>query len=321
MMQAPLDQTMNPTARADHLPRIELPRFTGSPTEWLAFKSRFEKRILTLHEDADKFAFLNKCLERYEPALNTMEALENSGVSFAEAWAKLEERFYKKRVAFEGYFSKLIRMKKANNPSAKAIMALIDALDTTVHAAKQITNETSGLDCVANGLIVSVVKSKLDDATLSKLEERLDIHKVYPWVEFKTELERRANQLACQPHDEGQNKPRQPTKTAALASTKVVDSRPCFGCSESGHTIYACPSYANLSVPQRKQLVSKEGRCFNCLGRGHTTKGCKSPHRCRECNGPHHSSLHEQRDPRPTGSNDKREPNKVTLEMAAGPSK
>lgn len=39
-----LDQSIQPTAsRADHLPRIELPRFNGSPTEWLSFKSRFEK--------------------------------------------------------------------------------------------------------------------------------------------------------------------------------------------------------------------------------------------------------------------------------------
>lgn len=96
-----LDLTVQqPTGRSDHLPRIALPRFNGSPTEWLAFKARFEKRIATIGKDADKFAFLAKCLERFEPARNSVEALENSGSSFAEAWTKLENRFYKKRIAY-----------------------------------------------------------------------------------------------------------------------------------------------------------------------------------------------------------------------------
>lgn len=99
-----LDTTMGQGfARADHLPRLELPRFT-----------RFERRIATLTEDAEKFAFLLKCLEKFEPARNMCEALENSGLSFNEVWAKLEERFYKKRLAFEGHFAKAIKLKKVS---------------------------------------------------------------------------------------------------------------------------------------------------------------------------------------------------------------
>ncbi|XP_062534291.1 uncharacterized protein LOC134203427 [Armigeres subalbatus] len=181
-----LDQTIQPhTNRADHLPRIDLPRFNGSPTEWLSFKSRFEKRISALSEDADKFEFLCMCLEHFEPAKNSIEALENSGTSFTDAWQKLKARFYKRRNAFEGYFTKLLRVNNITNPNAKAILALIDAVDTTVHAAQQINGGRSQtLDCVANGLLVAIVKGKMDNSTLSKLEESLDLQQIYMWTEL-----------------------------------------------------------------------------------------------------------------------------------------
>ncbi|XP_058811084.1 uncharacterized protein LOC131675981 [Topomyia yanbarensis] len=80
------------SSRTDHLPRLELPKFHGSATEWLSFKARFEKCVSTLTEDANKYVFLTKCLE-YESARNTCEALENSGLPFNEALIKLEGDF------------------------------------------------------------------------------------------------------------------------------------------------------------------------------------------------------------------------------------
>lgn len=65
-----IDQTMiaNGASKSTNLPRIELPKFSGSPTEWLSFKGRFEKRIATNTEDADKYIFLQKGLENFESA-------------------------------------------------------------------------------------------------------------------------------------------------------------------------------------------------------------------------------------------------------------
>lgn len=295
-----LDQTIQQSAsRADHLPRIDLPRFNGSPTEWLAFKSRFEKRIATIGEDADKFAFLTKCLEHFEPAKNSIEALENSGATFVEAWAKLETRFYKKRIAYEGYFSKLLKLKKSTTPNAKAIMALIDAVDTTVHAAKQIQNDRNpNLDCVANGLLVSLVKARLDEGTLSRMEDKMDLQTVYTWTEFKGELEKHANQLACLNMSEVKSAS---TKVmGALTQTKNYPenkkSHPCDICAKDGHKIWSCPEFATIK-PRKRQEVAKQKRlCFNCLQKGHGVSNCRSTYTCRTCQGKHHSMLHEEKD-------------------------
>lgn len=226
-LRPPLDQTMAiGNGRSDHLPRLELPKFHGSATEWpwLSFKARFEKRISTLNEDANKYAFLTKCLE-YEPARNTCEVLENFGLPFNEAWTKLEERFYKKRVAFEGYFFNLLKIRKISKSMQKAILGLVDAVDTLLSATKQIANEeTRELNCIANGLLVCLVKKRLDEQTLLRLEEQLDLQRIYKWTEFKEELEKLAKQLSCKAAVESAHSAPGKTQQRAMAATKQHES-------------------------------------------------------------------------------------------------
>lgn len=305
----PLDQTMVAgNGRGDHLPRLELPKFHGSATEWLSFKARFEKRVSTLNEDANKYAFLAKCLE-YEPARNTCEALENSGLPFNEAWAKLEERFYKKRVAFEGYFFNLLKIKKINKPTQKAILGLVDAVDTLLSATKQIANEGNlALNCIANGLLVCIVKERLDEQTLSKLEEKLDLQTIYKWVDFKEELEKMANQLSCKAnvesahsghsghfgHGKGQQRAMAVTSSKASSNKDKKEAQRCFFCTKDGHTVFSCPALVKLGVPDRWEAVKSGRHCFNCLLQGHSSQTCKSTRKCQTCNAKHHTMLHHE---------------------------
>ncbi|XP_055614949.1 uncharacterized protein LOC129761260 [Toxorhynchites rutilus septentrionalis] len=271
----PLEQTfLGNNARTDHLPRLELPKFHGTATEWLSFKARFEKRVAALSDDADKYAFLIKCLE-YEPARNTCEALENSGLPFNEAWAKLEERFYKKRVAFEGYFFNLLKIRKIMKPSQRAILGLIDAVDTLLSATKQIANEPiRELDSTASGLLVCLVKERLDEYTLTKVEEKLDLQRIYKWNEFKSELEKLANQLSCKAAAEAAHQSHRPNqKVVATTAIKAITTQEkkgpqrCFFCASEGHTVFDCPKLSSLRPQERWEAVKTGGHCFNCLAR------------------------------------------------------
>ncbi|XP_055633517.1 uncharacterized protein LOC129773882 [Toxorhynchites rutilus septentrionalis] len=301
-----LDQTMiTGNSKADYLPRLELPKFRGSATEWLSFKARFEKRIATLNEDASKYAFLAKCLE-YEPARNSCEALENSGVPFTEAWAKLEARFYKKRIAYEGYFYTLLKIKRIHKASQRAILGLIDAVDTLLSATRQIANEQPGEpDCIANGLLICLVKERLDESTLSKIEEKLDLQRIYVWSEFKIELERLANQMTCKVAAEtahSSHRP-QPKVVAAIegkaATTKDKrEAQRCYVCHNEGHTAFTCPKFTKMSIPERWETIKAGRHCFNCLIPGHSTKECKSQRKCQICSTKHHTLLHRGDSPK-----------------------
>lgn len=302
-----LDMTlMQGFTRADHLPRLELPRFTGAVTEWNSFKTRFERRIATLTEDAEKFAFLLKCLEKFEPARNMCEALENSGLSFNDVWDKLEERFYKRRLAFEGHFTKAIKLKKVPKPSAKSILSIIDSIDTMTSSARKIAGEgTQSLNCVANGLLVGLAKEKLDDATLSKMEEKMDLQKIYSWTEFKAVLERHANQLACLNGGEIKSAPAKTMGVMMQSRNKPgqvgvkPNSNPmkCEICSREGHRNWTCPDFTAAHPRQRRETAKQRNLCFNCLQGGHGASSCKSAYTCRTCRGKHHTMLHEDREP------------------------
>ncbi|XP_058122825.1 uncharacterized protein LOC131293780 [Anopheles ziemanni] len=195
-----LDTTMaGQPSRADHLPRIELPKFEGSPSEWPAFSSRFEKRVAGLTEDSDKFAFLIKCLERCDIARHSCEAFENAGMPFAQAWAKLEERFYKKRVAFMGHIRKILELPRMSSPSANALMRVIDVVETAVASARQIAEAGDSTSVVEDGLIVALVMDKLDAETIASVTRRADQQLIPTWVELRRELDGLANKIYYQP--------------------------------------------------------------------------------------------------------------------------
>ncbi|KFB35852.1 AGAP013253-PA-like protein [Anopheles sinensis] len=181
-----------------HLSRIELPRFNGSPSEWPAFSSRFEKRVANHGKDADHYAFLAKCLERCEIARYSREAFENAGMPFAQAWVKLEERFYKKWVAFSGHFRRIIDLPHMTSASTNVLMRIIYVVETSLASARQIT-EADEFTSLVEDSPVALVIGKLDADTIASITRRAVQQSIPTWVELRTELDKFANRMYYQP--------------------------------------------------------------------------------------------------------------------------
>ena len=49
---------------------------------------------------------------------------------------------------------------------------------------------------------------------------------------------------------------------------------------KSDHPPWVCQSFKKLSVPERKELISRSGRCYRCLAMGHQSKNCTSERKC-----------------------------------------
>lgn len=283
---AALDMTMaGQPSRADHLPRIELPRFNGSPSEWPAFSSRFEKRVANLGEDADRYAFLAKCLERCDIARHSCEAFENAGMPFAQAWVKLEERFYKKRVAFSGHIRRIIDLPHVTSASANALMRIIDVVETSLASARQIAEADDSTSVVEDGLVVALVMGKLDADTIASITRRADPQSIPTWVELRNELDKLANRMYYQPKrkEEAAAKPhrdRNPPQRGArtvLAATVVPVAGP-----ESKRDSHTVPAATRTGEPARSKGEEKkvrvrtagERRCYGCDRTGHITITC-----------------------------------------------
>ena len=58
------------------------------------------------------------------------------------------------------------------------------------------------------------------------------------------------------------------------------------------HNIMQCPQYSSCTPPQRYNIVKQLELCVNCLSPHHLRTTCVSNNRCQECNGFHHTSLH-----------------------------
>ena len=69
-------------------------------------------------------------------------------------------------------------------------------------------------------------------------------------------------------------------------------SDPCVICKGNKHPLYSCSKFKTMTHEQKLAAVKGNKLCLNCLKPGHFVKACKSLHRCRDCQKPHHSLLH-----------------------------
>ena len=59
------------------------------------------------------------------------------------------------------------------------------------------------------------------------------------------------------------------------------------------HYIGRCQQFNKFDIARRNLEVKEHSLCFNCLSPSHSAKECASKVVCRQCNGKHHSLLHD----------------------------
>ena len=99
------------------------------------------------------------------------------------------------------------------------------------------------------------------------------------------------------------------------ASSKSVNAQ-CVLCTNEKHPLYACVEFKSLPHENKVSTLRENNLCMNCLNPGHFVRNCKSIHKCRKCQRPHHTLLHmeSQRDSptRPSTSTESPESNDTT---------
>lgn len=64
-----------------------------------------------------------------------------------------------------------------------------------------------------------------------------------------------------------------------------------------------CTKFKSLGHNDKMSTLKSNGLCLNCMRSGHFVKNCKSLHRCRVCQKPHHTLLHyEEKAQAPTSA-------------------
>jgi len=86
------------------------------------------------------------------------------------------------------------------------------------------------------------------------------------------------------------SKPQEKKVFFAKPADKSTTSHKCPCCNKV-HTLYQCKGFNDLTVPDRRELVSKKRLCFNCFYSNHQAQDCRFPS-CPKCVRKHNSKLH-----------------------------
>ena len=117
------------------------------------------------------------------------------------------------------------------------------------------------------------------------------------WVELKAEVMEEAREET----DRGQKPDKHGDSHHERKRFRGFNTRnPTKGCvvntCKEDHPPWVCEAFKKLSVKNRKELITKAGRCYRCLAAGHLSKSCQRARRCgvEGCQSSNHSPyLHE----------------------------
>ncbi|XP_036347099.1 uncharacterized protein LOC118756443 [Rhagoletis pomonella] len=297
------------TSSPVQLPKLQLPTFSGDPTNWLAFFDAFQSLVHTNASlsASQKLHYLRNCLQG--EALQLVSSLQICDGNYNAAWDLLTTRYKVLRVMVDGHFKAIFAIEKASRDTGKAIKQVLNATMQHVGSLRALGRPVEFWD----DWLVHLTVSKLAYETRKQWELSL-VRDVLPTFEELVEfLETRARSLemvstsgALSTSAQGA---RQLSKTAAKTTTNVLhaigeqhtsssnlvdagaSSPSCFHCNAK-HKIYACPTFRKLNAAARFALVKKHNVCLNCLSKGHFQAKCRSLSTCNICRRRHHTLLH-----------------------------
>jgi len=290
------------------LPLIELPKFSGDFNQWLEFKELFLSLIHNVDnlDAVQKLHYLRTSLK--DSALQCIQSLEVTESNYEISWKILCERFDNKRLMIHNYIRSLFNISDLKVCAPANLRSLVDTLSKILRALESMGVSTLHWD----PMIIYLVTSKLDKTTLFSWEQHESASDLPTVDELKSFLVSRANLLEKVNLHEFQKSSHKANDKSNFNNFQKRDSHPqkcllsnshekrdnkhfqrkfaCYHCSQN-HSIYKCPEFLSLTLPEKWERVKSLNLCENCLQKGHTISQCKSGP-CRRCSENHNSLLH-----------------------------
>lgn len=298
------------------LPELKLVHFSGMETEWINFYNFFEN---TIHNNdtlsnVEKFVYLTSCLSNQPLAL--IKSLPLTDVNYVIARQMLIDRYQNSRLIVSSHVSSILDLPNIAIVSTEVLRAFLNALTENSNALRSLDIHLEN-DSV---ILVSVLLRKLCADLRHKFEQSRTDSKQMPTVQELVQfLESQCTQMEAadipsmsKRHYENTIKSIPVNNTTSLRYSKkdvqntfrtlpeskklvlLSDSKmsTCSFCNSTGHKIYSCQEFLQLSPPNRYAFIRSKKCCTNCLSCSHRYNQCTSNHSCNICKNKHHSLLH-----------------------------
>ena len=302
------------------LPKIELMKFGGDPSEYGEFVVNFRDHIESqVSDDSQRLTcLLAQCVGRAKDAIKSCVNLP-VGQRYSEAWKTLSKNFGQPHMVADAHMKKL-RDYNLRRVDASSLMDFARRLEDT----KRVLTSMGPLyvSRLNNEDTVLMLMKKLPDEGLKRkwtdvAGDLICSKGQVDFSDFSKFIQKRADRLnnrfgqelrsAPPQQDKGRRygnkeKQEQPFKVTTLTTQSKGNGKPagtgsanlkCFQCS-GPHAIWQCESFKKASYENRLRTVQQKKLCTSCLGNGHFSRSCTKGFSCRKpgCEKKHHFLLH-----------------------------
>ena len=284
------------------LPKISLPTFSGSYTDWMSFIDLFNGSVDSNSRlnNSQKLHYLKSSLRG--DAAKLLASITISDSNYETAKEILLNRYSNPRLISRAHVQSILALPSCDNENSACLRKLIETVEEHRLALKNLGHNVDEQDL----FLLHIVVDKLGPITRQEWELSTPGTELQKFDQLKVFLQNRCCALEAAESVAKNSKDsklkvssdkqkdfksfsqRQSTENQVYSS--VSYSTACEYCNKD-HRLYACPSYQNLPVNEKSIFVKRQKLCFNCLKTGHTLSACKSSN-CKHCNKKHHSSLH-----------------------------
>jgi len=284
-----------PFSYHSRLPRIDLPKFNGSQSEWLSFKDLFNSLVIanpTLSA-VEKLQYLKTSITGSAAHLLSNTAL--TAENFQKAWEALIAFYENKRLLVNAALHSLFALKRMNGEYAAEMEQLYTKMTQIYRTLESLGRPVAFWD----DFLIFVITRKLDSESVKAWEQQLGASKEPPkWHQFSEFMVTRFLTLqAYERARSGKAALTQHPKAAKVhhhsnsKGTKSEKVHKCGICTGQHYTA-SCAQYQLKPVKRKLELIQKHKLCYNCLG-NHRSSLCRVTKRCQRCGRKHHTSIHQ----------------------------
>ncbi|XP_064466296.1 uncharacterized protein LOC135377646 [Ornithodoros turicata] len=303
--------TQNAAACRVRLPKIEISKFSGDLAEWTTFWDQFQSSIHTnesLHK-VDKFRYLQSYLTGKAAAAISGLSLTNE--NYDTAIDLLKQRFNQRHLIVEEHLNRLLHLPPVVDAGKFVrLRELYDEVQVRVRSLQALDVGTKEYGI----MLMSVLRKAVPrEVTLeynrkhkgAPSEGRTEVEDFMDFLKVEVESREKDTLLPDMQRNRAMNLDEPHSRTAprdgrrlferqttgALTTGVTPQQLECLLCKAADHGIENCRS--NLSVGDKKALLSREGRCFKCGKKYHRSRDCRTAPRlrCATCGGHHFTIL------------------------------
>ena len=286
--------------RSMKLPKLDVPTFDGDLLNWSQFWEQFS---VSVHEcknlsDTEKLVYLQQAVKKGS-AKNAIEGLTRTADSYAEAISYLKARYDRPRLIYRTHVQKIMNAPSLREGRGMELRRLYDTILQHIRALKTMDGD------LTSAFLTSIIELKLDPDTMFEWQKHSQEQKTTPQYEDILgfiDLRAQASETAAlgkkqvKVNQTGGGKPHHSGRNVTSFATHADSKHHCVLCESERHPLYACPKFKGMVLVEKLSTIQYRHLCKNCLGRGHFLRQCRSLHKCKKCQRPHHTLLHDDQE-------------------------